>query len=67
MSVYDEIYTKAKIKKFTAVVNTNLIDNEVLKKVCITLVYIACICIASVTKMGKKNYPQVQAEEEKDT
>ena len=42
MSVFDETYTKAKVKKFTAAVNTNLIDNEVPKKVCVTLVYIAC-------------------------
>ena len=65
MSVFDETYTKAKVKKFTAVVNTNLIDNEVPKKICVTLVYIACICIASVMKMGKKNYPQVSLEESK--
>ena len=65
MSVFDETYTKAKVKKFTAAVNTNLIDNEVPKKVCVTLVYIACICIASVMKMGKKNYPQVSLEESK--
>ena len=65
MSVYDETYIKAKVKEFNVVVNTNLIDSEVPKKVYVTLVYIACISIASVTKMGKKNYPQVSLEESK--
>ena len=65
MSVYDETYIKAKVKEFNVVVNTNLIDSEVPKKVYVTLVYIACISIASVTKMGKKNYPQVHLEESK--
>ena len=65
MSVYDETYIKAKVKEFNVVVNTNLIDSEVPKKVYVTLVYIACISIASVTKMGKKNYPQVYLQESK--
>ena len=60
--VYDEKYIKAKVKKFSGVIKTNFLGDEVPKEnehyTCI-----ACITTDSVMRMEKKNYPQVYLEE----
>ena len=60
--VYDETYIKAKVRKFSSVIKTNFLDDEVPKEnehyTCI-----ACITIDSVMRMGKKNYSQVYLDE----
>ena len=56
--VYDEKYIKAKVREFNGVIKTNFLGDKIPKEnehyICI-----ACITIDSVTKMEKKNYPQV--------
>ena len=55
--VYDEKYIKAKVRKFSGVIKTNLgyeIPKENVHYTCI-----ACIIIDSLMRMKKMNYPQV--------
>ena len=60
--VYDETYIKAKVRKFSGVIKTNFLDDEVPKEnehyTCI-----ACITIDSVMRMEKTNYPEVYLQE----
>ena len=62
MSVYNEKYIKAKVRKFNGVIKTNLLGDKMPKE---SMLYtcIACITIDSVTRIEKKNYPQVYLEE----
>ena len=59
--VYDEKYTKVKVKKSNGVVNINLLDDEVLKEG----VHHNCIaCISTdFLEQKKQNYPQVYLED----
>ena len=56
--IYDNKYIKNKVKTFNSMINTLFSDNEIPKEgnhyVCI-----AAICIDSVLRVDKKNYPQV--------
>ena len=61
MPLYDEKYTKVKVKEFNGVVNTNFLNEELPKGVHHTCK--ASISIDSVMKMEKNNYPQVYLEE----
>ena len=62
MSVYDEKYTKVKVREFNGVIETNILGNKIPKE---TMHYtcIAIITTDSVIRMEKKNYPQVYSEE----
>ena len=59
--IYDDKYIKTKVKTFSSMINTlfsgNEIPNERNHYICI-----AAICIDSVLKADKKNYPQVYLE-----
>ena len=61
-SIYDEKYTKTKVKEFDGVIKTNVSSNKIPKEnkhyTCI-----ACVTNDSVMKMEKKNYSQVFMEE----
>ena len=50
------------MREFDDVIKTNFLGNGVLKEN-VYYTYIACITIASVIKMEKKNHPQVYLEE----
>ena len=58
---YDDKYIKTKVKTFSCAINTLFSDNKILKggnhNICI-----AAICVFSILKMDKKNYPQVYLE-----
>ena len=62
--IYDDKYIKTKIKTFSSMINTLFSGNEIPKErnqyICI-----AVICIDSVLKVDKKNYPQVYLEQSK--
>ena len=62
MPAYDEKYIKAKVRNFSGVIKTNLLDDEVPKEneryTCI-----ACITINSVMRIERKNYLQFYLEE----
>ena len=62
--VYDQKYLKAKVREFDGVIKTSFLGNEIPKE---NMHYarIASICIDSVMRMDKKNYPQVYLEESK--
>ena len=62
MSIYDEKYIKAKVKEFNGVIKTNFLGDEMSKEN-VHYTCVACITIDSVTRMEKKNYPQVHLEE----
>ena len=47
--IYDDNYIKTKVNTFSSVINTLFSGNEILK----------VICIDSVLRVDKKNYPQV--------
>ena len=53
---------KVKVKEFDGVIETNFLGNDIPKE---NMHYacIACITIASVMRMEKKNHPQVYLEE----
>ena len=53
---------RTKVKTFNGVVNTIFWSNKIPKEE-IHYTYIAGICIDSVMKMNKKNYPQVYLQE----
>ena len=56
--IYDDKYIKTKVKTFSSMINTLFSDNEIPREknhyTCL-----AAICIDSVLKVDKKNYPQV--------
>ena len=56
--ICDDKYIKTKVKIFSSMINTLFSDNEIPKErnhyICV-----AAICIVSVLKVDKKNYPQV--------
>ena len=60
--IYDDKYIKVKVKILSGMINTLFPDNETPKErnhyFCI-----AAICIDSILKMNKKNYPQVYLEQ----
>ena len=60
--VYDEKYIKTEAKIFNDVVNTIFLDNEIPKERN-HYTSIAAICIDSIMKIDKKNYPQVYLEQ----
>ena len=56
--IYDDKYIKTKVKTFNSLINTLISVNEIPKErnhyICI-----AAVCVDSVLKIEKKNYPQV--------
>ena len=60
--IYDDKYIKTKVKTFNSMTNTLFSGNEIPKErnhcICI-----AAICVDSVLKIDKKNYPQVYLEQ----
>ena len=60
--IYENKYSKAKVREFDGNIKTNFLDNN-LPKENMYHTCIACITLDSVMKMGKKNYPQVYSEE----
>ena len=60
--IYDDKYRKTKVKTFSGMFSTSSSDNEIPKEgnhyICI-----AAICIDSLLKVDKKNYPQVYLEQ----
>ena len=56
--VYDQAYTKAKVREFDGNIKTNFLDNDVPKEN-IHYACIACVTVDSVMRMNKKNHPQV--------
>ena len=62
--VYDEKYIKAKVKTFEDKVITKFTDNKVPKENT-NYSCIAAICVNSVIKFEKENYPQVNLEQYK--
>ena len=60
--VYDDKYIKTKVKTFSNMINTLFSGNETPREnnhyICI-----AAICIDSILKVDKKNYPQVYLEQ----
>ena len=64
MPIYDEKCIKAKVRKFSGVIKTNFLGDEIPKEN-VHYACVACITIDSVMRMEKKNYPQVYLEEGK--
>ena len=60
--IYDDKYIKTKVKTFNDTFNTLLSGDEIPKER-IHYVCISAICIDSVLRTGKKNYPQVYLEQ----
>ena len=60
--IYDDKYMQAKVKTFNDTFNTLLSGDEIPKER-IHYVCISAICIDSVLRTGKKNYPQVYLEQ----
>ena len=62
--IYDDKYTKTvkKVKTFNNMINTLFSGDEIPKET-IHYVCIAAICIDSVLRVDKKNYPQVYSEQ----
>ena len=60
--IYDDKYIKTKVKTISSMINTLFSGNEVPKERN-HYVYIAAICIDSVLKVHKKNYPQIYLEQ----
>ena len=60
--IYQQKYLKAKVREFDGVIKTNFLGNDIPKE---NMHYtcIACIIIDSVTRIDKKNHPQVYLEE----
>ena len=60
--IYDDKYIKTKVKAFSSMINTLFSGNEISKErnhyICI-----AVICIDSVLRVDKKNYPQFYLEQ----
>ena len=62
MAAYDETYIKARVKEFNGMIKTNFLGYKIHKE-SMHYTCIACIIIASVMRMKKKNYLQVYLEE----
>ena len=60
--IYDNKYIKTKVKAFNNTINT-LFSGDEIPKERIEYVCIAAICIDSVLRIDKKNYPQVYLEQ----
>ena len=60
--MYDDKYIKTKVKTFNNTTNTLFSGDEIPKEI-IHYVCISAICIDSVLKTDKKNYPQVYLEQ----
>ena len=60
-SIYDDKYIKTKVKTFNNTINTLFSGNEIPKER-IHYGCIAAICIDSVLRLDKKNYPHVYLE-----
>ena len=60
--IYDDKYIKTKLKAFNNMINTLFSADEIPKER-INYVCIAAICIDSVLRVDKKNYPQVYLEQ----
>ena len=60
--IYDDKYIKTKVKTFNNTINT-LFSGVEIPKERIHYVCISAICIDSVLKTDKKNYPQVYLEQ----
>ena len=62
--IFDGKYIKTKVKTFSSMINTLFSDNKIPKErnryICI-----AVICMDSVLKVDKKNYPEVYLEQRK--
>ena len=60
--IYENKYSKAKVREFNGDIKTNFFCND-LPKENTYYTCIACITIDSIIKLSKKNYPQVYLEE----
>ena len=60
--IYDDKYIKTKVKTFSSMLNTLFSGNEIPKEGN-HYIFIAAICIDSVLRGDKKNYPQVYLEQ----
>ena len=60
--IYDDKYIKTKVKTFKNTINT-LFSGDKIPKERIHYVCISAICIDSILKTDKKNYPQVYLEQ----
>ena len=60
--IYDNKYIKSKVKTFSSIINTFFSGNEIPKERN-HYISIAPICIDSVFKEDKKNYPQIYLEQ----
>ena len=60
--IYDDEYIKTKVKTFNGVINTVFSNNKISKEG-VHYICIAAICIGSILKLDKKNYPQVYLEQ----
>ena len=60
--IYDDKYIKAQVKTFNSMINTLFPGNEIRKErnhyICIV-----AICVDSVLRIERKNYPQVYLEQ----
>ena len=60
--IFDDKYIKTKVKTFNGLINTLISGNEIPKErnqyICF-----AVVCVDSVLKVGKKNYPQPYLEQ----
>ena len=63
-SIYDDKYVKTKVKTASSMINTLFSGNKIPKEgnhyICIEV-----ICIDSVLKVDKKNYPRIQNKKKK--
>ena len=60
--IYDDKYIKTKVKTFSNMINT-LFSGDEIPKERIPYVCISAICIDSILRVDKKNYPQVYLEQ----
>ena len=60
--IYDDKYIKTKVKTFNSMINTLFTRDEIPKER-IHYVCISAICIDSILRVDKKNYPQVYLEQ----
>ena len=60
--IYDEKYIKTKVKPFNSLINTLFSGDEIPKEK-IHYVCIPAVCIDSILRVDKKNYPQVYLEQ----
>ena len=60
--IYENKYLKVKVREFDGIIKTNVLANNVAKE---NTYYtcIACITLDSISKINKKNYPEVYLEE----